>query len=55
LATPLGRPCAACIAVSVTRQQPPAMRPARGSRHRQTGWLRRILSRQHIAGMDVGR
>lgn len=54
LATPLGRPCAACIVVLVTRQQTPTVGPARGSRHRQTGWLRRILSRQHNAGMGVG-
>ena len=55
LATPLGRPCANCITVSVAHQQTPTVRPARGSRHRQTGWLRRLLSRQHNAGMGVGR
>jgi hypothetical protein len=55
LATPLGRPCADCIAVSVARQRTPTVRPARRSRHRQLGWLRRILYRQRNAGMGVGR
>ena len=54
LATPLGRPCADCIAVSVMQQQTPTVCPARGSRHRQPGWLRRILSRPRSASMGPG-
>jgi hypothetical protein len=45
LATPLGRPCAACIAIAVAWQQTPTVRPARCPRHGQHTWLRRILSR----------
>lgn len=55
LATPLGRPCANCITVSVARQQTLTVRPARRSRHRQPGWLRRILLHQRNASMGVGR
>jgi hypothetical protein len=51
LATPLGRPCADCITVSVARQQIPTAPPAHRSGHRQHGWLRQILSRHRNAGM----
>jgi hypothetical protein len=51
LATPLGRPCAACIAVSAAQPQVPTVRPGRRSRHRQPGWLRlQLLRRQHNTG-----
>lgn len=48
LATPLGRPCVACIAIAVAWQQKPVVRPARTTRHGQHTWLWRILSRQGI-------
>jgi len=39
---PVGRPCSRCTAASVTAQ-PTTGRPARRSRHRQTGWLWQML------------
>ncbi|HET9254948.1 MAG TPA: hypothetical protein VFO16_07065 [Pseudonocardiaceae bacterium] len=42
-ATPIGRRCADCIAVSVAREQAPAVHTTRRYRHRRPGWLRRIL------------
>jgi hypothetical protein len=54
LATPLGRPCAECTAVSATQQQVPTLRPGRRARHRQSGWLRRKLRRQRNTGTDMG-
>ncbi|MGH2855611.1 MAG: hypothetical protein ACRDLF_15630 [Solirubrobacteraceae bacterium] len=39
---PVGQPCSRCIAVSV-KPQPTKSRPVHRSRHRQTGWLRRML------------
>jgi hypothetical protein len=46
LAAPIGRPCPECTAVSVTA----ITGPARRSRHRQPGWLRRILYPSRNAG-----
>jgi hypothetical protein len=54
LATPLGRPCAECTAISAAQQQVPIVRPGRRSRHRQSGWLRRILHPRRTIGTDAG-
>lgn len=42
MVAPLGRPCSKCIAVSVTAPRTTG-RPVPRSRHRQTGWLWRML------------
>lgn len=49
LVAPIGRPCPECTAVSVTA----ATGPARRSRHRQPGWLRRILHPRRKHGTDA--
>jgi len=54
LATPLGRPCAECPAVSVAQQQVPTVRLGRRSRHGLPGWLRPILHPRRTIGADVG-
>ena len=54
LATPLGRPCAECTAVSATQQQVLTVRLGRRSRHGQSGWLRPILHPRRTIGTDVG-
>jgi hypothetical protein len=54
LATPLGRPCAACTALSAAQPQGPTVRPGRRSRHRQPGWLRRKLRPQRNTGTGMG-
>ncbi len=54
LATPLGRPCAECTAISAAQQQVPIVRSGRRSRHGQSGWLRRILHPRRTVGTDVG-
>ena len=53
-ATPLGRPCAECTAVSATQQQVLTVHLGRRSRHGQSGWLRRILRPRRTIGTDVG-
>jgi hypothetical protein len=53
LATPLGRPCAECTAVSAAQQQVPTVRPDHRARHRQPGWLRRKLRPQRNTGIDM--
>jgi hypothetical protein len=55
LATPLGRPCTACIAALGVRLRTPTVPPVRRSWHRGSRWLLRILYRQRNAGMSVGR
>ena len=54
LATPLGRPCAECTAVSTAEQQVPTVRSRRRFRHRRPGWLRRKLRPQRNTGTDMG-
>jgi hypothetical protein len=54
LATPLGRPCAECAAVSAVQQQAVTVRLGRRSRHGQSGWLRPILHSRRTIGTDVG-
>jgi hypothetical protein len=54
LATPLGRPCAACTALSAAQPQGPTVRPGRRSRHRQPGWLRRKLRPRRNTGTGMG-
>jgi hypothetical protein len=54
LATPLGRPCAQCTAISVAQQQVPIVRLGRRSRHGQSGWLRRKPNPRRTIGTDVG-
>lgn len=54
LASPLGRPCAECTAVSVAQQQGPIVRPGRRFRHRHFGWLRRKLQPQRNTSTDMG-
>jgi hypothetical protein len=54
LSMPLGRPCAACTAVSAAQQQVPTVRLGRRSRHGQSGWLRPILHPRRTIGTDVG-
>lgn len=53
LATPLGRPCAECTAVTAAQQQVSTGRPGRRSRHHQSGWLRRKLHPQRTTGTDI--
>jgi hypothetical protein len=54
LATPLGRRCAECTAISAVQQQVPIVRLGRCSRHRQSGWLRRKLHLQRNTGTATG-
>ena len=43
LAAPIGRPCPDCTALLAAHQPAPTIGTARRSRHRQPGWLWRIL------------
>jgi hypothetical protein len=54
LATPLGRPCAECTAVSAAQELVPIVRLGRRSLHRQSRWLRPILDPRRTIDTDMG-
>lgn len=53
LAAPLGRPCTKCLAAILMADQAPTTLTARCWRHRQPGWLRRILQPRRTTGAHV--
>ncbi|MGH3922325.1 MAG: hypothetical protein ACRDTT_05560 [Pseudonocardiaceae bacterium] len=55
LVAPVGRPCAKCTAVLVAAHQPQPSRPVRRVRHRQRGWLWRMLHPHSDAAVANGR
>jgi hypothetical protein len=54
LATPFGRLCAECAAVSAAQQQVSTVRLGRRSRCGRAGWVRPVLRPRRTIGTDVG-